>query len=143
MQTLTTKGSMITKHQFALHLRVQRILETSRRTTEGLVGAELAAIQAIHPPAAVISIGLTDPETPNFSKMPHYITCVPTKAFGDVKSKELWCSDLEIGGGVPGDGTLVYFMQELPGSGWDGIAQVRSTPSPMPCRRLLPVMHVG
>jgi hypothetical protein len=107
---------------------MQKALETARRASSFVTGAGSPKVQAVHPPAAVVTFALTDkslppsPEKP--AEMQHYITCKPTASFGKASSQEKWCSDLERGGSIPGDGTLNYFVTELTGPGWERSIQV-------------------
>ena len=103
---------------------MQKALETARRTAGFVSGPQAEAVKRIHPPAAVISIRLDDPnEKP--ANMPAYITCDPSPAFGDPKAKERWCENLRYDGKAIGDGTLLGFSQELHGPGWERSIQVR------------------
>jgi hypothetical protein len=92
-------------------------------------GPASAAVQAIHPPAAVLSTMLEEaslpasPERP--ASMQHYITCIPSDSFGKPDAKEHWCKELDRGGSIAGDGTLTTFMMELSGPGWARSIQVR------------------
>jgi hypothetical protein len=111
---------------------MQKALETARRATDTVTGPGVVTTQAIHPPAAIISIAIEDEEMPPSPERPaamhHYITCVPTASFGLANSTEKWCSDLPRGGAMHGDGTLTYNMLELTGLGWERSIQVRPCP---------------
>jgi hypothetical protein len=127
---------LLSAHQVGCHdihktcsAATQKALETARRASDLVTRAGAAAVQAIHPPAAVISIVLSDPKMPPSPEKPaamqHYITCKPTQSFGKANATEKWCSDLERGGAISGDGTLNSFMMELSGPGWEKSIQVR------------------
>lgn len=107
---------------------MQRALQTARRVSASVSGSGVEAVQKVHPPAAVISMALTDPsldpspEEP--AAMQSYVTCVPTEAFGRDGGGP-WCSALKTGGSVAGDGRLTSYMMELDGPGWGDTVQVR------------------
>lgn len=102
----------------------QAALACARRAGDLVSGPGAAAVQAIHPPAAVVSMALDAPAAA--ASMPHYITCVPTAAFGDAAARgEKWCSEWRLGGEMAGDGTLLGYAQELHGAGWDRSVLVR------------------
>lgn len=87
------------------------------------------ATQKIHPPGAIISLQLTEPDMKPSPEPPasmnHYITCIPSDSFGLSNATEHWCKDFERGGSMAGDGTLTTYMMELNGPGWERSIQVR------------------
>eukprot|EP00892_Ulva_mutabilis_P003681 jgi/Ulvmu1/1685/UM115_0014.1 len=107
-------------------LQLRKALETARRSSDSMSGDGVAAVQQVHPPAAVISMALSDPSLdPSPEKpaaMKSYVTCEPAAAFGK-EGAGPWCSSLKAGGSVRGDGRLTAYMQELTGPGWDDIVQ--------------------
>ena len=107
---------------------MQKILATAKRMSDVVSGPGAAAVQAIHPPAAVVSMQLTDAELPPSPERPaamvSWWTCDPSDSFGQLNATEFWCRSLKRGGAVPGDGTLTDFMMELQGPGWERSIQV-------------------
>eukprot|EP00892_Ulva_mutabilis_P003683 jgi/Ulvmu1/1687/UM115_0016.1 len=115
------------------HLR--KALETARRASHHISGGGEAAVQKVHPPAAVVSMAIADRSLPPSPEKPaamwHYITCTPTADFGREGSAP-WCSALKRGGSIVGDGTINTFMMELAGAGWDRIIQTFRMVKPPP-----------
>lgn len=98
-----------------------------------VAGADVPALQSRHPPAALVSIGLTDapPDIAFFldlppSTAPRWIECVPNNRFRS--GAPPWCSSFRLRGMTPGDGLLPVMNQELPGSGWDKAIKVCARP---------------
>jgi hypothetical protein len=112
---------------------VQKVLQTAKRMSDVVSGPGTAAVQALHPPAAVISLHLTEADLPAAPEKPaqmtSWVTCDPSDSFGEANATEHWCRSLKRGGAVPGDGTLTNFMMELQGEGWKRSIQVRLVPN--------------
>ena len=115
---------------------VQNALDTSTRVSDLFSGQQARRIQAVHPPAAVLSIAidydsaraeLTDvvPGNDN-TTVATTLECMPSDTFDAASPPPTQprCSNLTLSGFVVGDGVLPAYSHQPAAPGWDEIVQV-------------------
>jgi hypothetical protein len=118
-------------------LALQKGLDASSRVAQLFEPPQVAAVQAVHPPAAVLSIAIDSdsasskladnvPGNANTS-VPAAIECVPSATFGDarVPATQPMCRNLTLAQPVVGDGLLPSYVHSPAASGWNNIFEVR------------------